>query len=121
MAYRLPSKDHRGQLDLLMRREIDANPPTNIPRWIKIQTDSGPLLALAFVADRNGRAYAGKLPLPEVAHILAHAAGHWGRLHNTCCEPSPCFSSTEFMIAICGASNPSSQTRSGAPSQCAAD
>jgi cation transport protein ChaC len=78
MAYRLPSRDHRGQLGLLMRREIDANPPTNVPRWIRIQTDSGPLRALAFVADRKGPAYAGKRPLNEVARVLARAAGHWG-------------------------------------------
>lgn len=78
MAYRLPSQDHGEQLGLLMRREIDANPPTNIPRWLKIQTDSGPLRALAFVADRKGRAYAGKLPLIEIASVLARAAGHWG-------------------------------------------
>jgi cation transport protein ChaC len=61
-----------------MRREIDANPPTNVPRWIRIQTDRGPLRVLAFFADRKGRAYAGKLPPNEVARVLARAAGHWG-------------------------------------------
>ncbi|WP_281405436.1 MULTISPECIES: gamma-glutamylcyclotransferase [unclassified Mesorhizobium] len=34
--------------------------------------------ALAFVAAPQGRAYAGKLALEQVAHTLARAAGHWG-------------------------------------------
>jgi cation transport protein ChaC len=78
VAYRLPAGDHAAQLDLLMKREIDANPPTNIGRWISVQTSQGPVRALAFVADRSGPAYAGKMDVVQVARILAHAAGHWG-------------------------------------------
>jgi len=78
LAFRLPPDDHRQQLGLLMRREIDANPPTNVPRWISVRTASGSLRALAFVASPDGMAYAGKLPLPRVAQVLARAAGHWG-------------------------------------------
>ena len=61
-----------------MRREIDANPPTNVPRWISVKTDKGTVRALAFVVDPEGKAYAGKQPLKSVAHVLARAAGHWG-------------------------------------------
>ncbi|MNE67995.1 ChaC-like protein [compost metagenome] len=61
-----------------MVREIDANPPTNVPRWISVKTESGIVRALAFVAARDGMAYAGKLPMEKVAHVLARAAGHWG-------------------------------------------
>ena len=78
LAYRLPPQDHFQQLMLLMVREIDANPPTNIPRWIYVKTGQDTIRALAFVAARQGVAYAGKLPLESVAHILARAAGHWG-------------------------------------------
>ncbi|TPL54886.1 gamma-glutamylcyclotransferase [Mesorhizobium sp. B2-4-6] len=78
IAYRLPSEDHFGQIVQLLRREIDANPPTNVPCWIKLRTKDGPLRALAFVAAPQGRAYAGKLALEQVAHTLARAAGHWG-------------------------------------------
>ena len=78
LAYRLPARDHFGQLGLLMRREIDANPPTNVPRWISVKTEGGTLRALAFVAAPDGNAYAGELPLEKVAHVLARAAGHWG-------------------------------------------
>ena len=78
LVYRLPKQDHFGQLGRLMRREIDANPPTNVPRWISARTDKGMVRALAFVAAPDGKAYAGKLPLEKVAHVLARAAGHWG-------------------------------------------
>ena len=78
IAYLLPAADHFGQLFQLMRREIDANPPTNVPRWITVKTESGPLRALAFVAEPSGNAYAGKLSTEHVAHVLARAAGHWG-------------------------------------------
>lgn len=78
VAYRLPAKDHFGQIGLLVRRELDANPPTNVPRWISVKTKGGTLRALTFVADPEGRAYAGRLSLERVAHVLARAAGHWG-------------------------------------------
>ncbi|MEP7173026.1 MAG: gamma-glutamylcyclotransferase [Aestuariivirga sp.] len=78
IVYRLPAQDHFRQLGVLMRREIDANPPTNVPRWISVKTEKGTVRALAFVATPNGDAYAGKLPLEKVAHVLARAAGHWG-------------------------------------------
>jgi cation transport protein ChaC len=78
VVFRLPAKDRFGQLVALMQREIDANPPTNIPRWITVNTSDGPLRALAFVADTNGPAYSGKLPVENVAGVLARAAGHWG-------------------------------------------
>ena len=45
IVYRLPAEDRFGQLGRLMRREIDANPPTNVPRWISVKTDSGSLRA----------------------------------------------------------------------------
>ncbi len=78
IAYRLPAHDHFGQLGLLMRREIDANPPTNVPRWISVKTEKGTVRALAFVAAPGGNAYSGKQSLEKVAHVLARAAGHWG-------------------------------------------
>lgn len=78
IAYRLPPGDKHGQIVRLLQREIDANPPTNVPRWIEISTGEGRLKALAFVALPEGAAYAGRLPLPEVAGVVAKAAGHWG-------------------------------------------
>lgn len=87
VAYRLPDTDHLGQLMRLLARETDGTPPTNMPRWIRLESDRGPLTALAFVASPLGANYAGRPPLPEVARTLARAAGHWGSgaayLHNT--------------------------------------
>lgn len=86
-AYLLPKQNHKAQIVRLLEREIDANPPTNVPRWIDISTDRFDLKALTFIADPDGPAYAGKLPTEEVAWILARAAGHWGSsaqyLYNT--------------------------------------
>ena len=78
IAYRLPAGDNQRQVARLLDREIDGNPPTNVPRWIEVSTAEGRLKALAFVASRTGNAYAGRRPLSEVAHVLSRAAGHWG-------------------------------------------
>ncbi len=78
IAYRLPTGDKHAQIVRLLDREIDANPPTNVPRWIEVATTEGRLKALAFIASRRGAAYAGKKPLSEVANVLSQAAGHWG-------------------------------------------
>jgi glutathione-specific gamma-glutamylcyclotransferase len=78
IAYRLPDGRHAEHIFQLLNREVDANPPTNVPRWIDVETEGGRLRALAFVAAPGGNAYAGKTPLPEVARVLSRAAGHWG-------------------------------------------
>ncbi len=78
IAYRLPSGDNHQQIVRLLEREIDANPPTNVARWINVATAEGNVKALAFAALRSGAAYAGKKPLAEVASVLSRAAGHWG-------------------------------------------
>lgn len=78
IAYRLPPGDRFAQVERLMRRETDDIPPTNVPRWLNIDAGDKRIRALAFVASRQGLAYAGRRPLDEVAHVLARAAGHWG-------------------------------------------
>jgi cation transport protein ChaC len=87
IAYRLPDEDRIDQLEKLLRREIDANPPTNVARWIPIRIDGVAVVALAFVAERTGPAYDGGRSHEDIAAILARAAGHWGSaaayLHRT--------------------------------------
>jgi len=78
VAYRLPDDDIKGQLGLLVRREVSFKPPTNAPRWIKVTTGDGHRQALAFTANRQGRNYAPGLSPEKIAWTLAHAAGHWG-------------------------------------------
>jgi cation transport protein ChaC len=84
---RLPAATLRDNLGRVVRREMSVKPSSNRPRWIKVDSDLGPVRAIAFVIDRNGRTYAGKLSSAETAEILARACGHWGScaeyLHNT--------------------------------------
>jgi cation transport protein ChaC len=87
IAYRLPEEGLTEALGKLLRREMSAKPPSNVPRWIGLETAQGPVRALAFVVDRNAPAYAGSLELGQVADTLATATGHWGScaeyLYNT--------------------------------------
>jgi cation transport protein ChaC len=87
MIFRIPADQAEAVLHALFRRELVVNPPPNLPRWLTAQTEDGPIRVLGFVMDRRSRFYAGKLPLEEVADVLARAAGHWGtcaeHLHNT--------------------------------------
>lgn len=78
ILYELPAGGLEAQVVRLLEREIDGNPPTNVPRWIWVQTAAGRRRALTFVAAKDGPAYAGRLPLETVAGITARAAGHWG-------------------------------------------
>jgi glutathione-specific gamma-glutamylcyclotransferase len=87
IVFRLPGDDLGKQLDKLVRREITVKPPNNIPRWITVQTEQGPLRAIAFVMNRQSRFYTGRPPPAKVADVLAKACGQWGScaeyLHNT--------------------------------------
>jgi len=78
IAYRLPAGDRLKQIEMLLRRETDGIPATNVARWISINTDRGPVRALAFVASRSGPAYVGPQPHAIAAQVIARAAGHWG-------------------------------------------
>jgi cation transport protein ChaC len=74
----LPSGNIEGQLDKLFRREFTAKPINSMPRWITVEVPSGRVSALTFVMNRASPLYAGRLPLEEVADVLARACGHWG-------------------------------------------
>jgi cation transport protein ChaC len=78
VVYEVDTGDLHGQIVRLLERELDGKPATNVPRWLGVGTAQGPVTALAFVVDPAGPAYAGRLPLDEVARITARAAGHWG-------------------------------------------
>jgi cation transport protein ChaC len=78
LVYRLPKGDRREQIERLLRRETDSVPATNVARWINVSADGKPIRALAFVAARDGVAYAGGQSHASTAHVIARAAGHWG-------------------------------------------
>jgi glutathione-specific gamma-glutamylcyclotransferase len=78
ILYRLPAAMLDIQLEKLFRREFTAKPANSMPQWITVETDDGPVRAIAFVMNRHAPTYVGKMTLDEVAGILAKACGHWG-------------------------------------------
>ena len=78
VLFDLPLGDLERQFGKLFRREFTSKPANSMPRWIKVETNSGAVPALAFVMNRASPLYAGRLPLEEVAGVLARACGSWG-------------------------------------------
>jgi cation transport protein ChaC len=78
VLFRLAPQNLEAQLGRLVRREITVKPPNNLPRWINVRTEHGPLPALAFVINRQSQFYVGRLSAEDVADVLARACGHWG-------------------------------------------
>lgn len=78
VLFELPEKNLEAQFKQLFRREFTIKPNTNIPRWLTVQTDTGPVQALVFVMNRESPQYAGDLTLEEVADVLAQSCGHLG-------------------------------------------
>lgn len=78
VLFELPRENLAAQLDRLFRREFTVKPNTNTPRWLTVETDRGPVAALAFVMNRLSPLYCGKMPLEDVADVLARSCGHLG-------------------------------------------
>jgi cation transport protein ChaC len=78
MVFRIPAHQVRESLDALFRRELIIKPSINVPRWMTVETDEGPVRAFGFIVNRQHPLYSGKLPLDQTVDILATAAGHWG-------------------------------------------
>jgi hypothetical protein len=78
VLYELPQRNLEGQFGKLFRREFTYKPANSIPRWIKVETASGVIPALAFVVNRASPRYVGGLSPDSVADVLARACGHWG-------------------------------------------
>lgn len=78
VLFELPKENLELQLDRLFRREFTVKPINSMPRWITVQTASGPVKALGFVMNRASPYYAGGLAMEEVARTLCLACGHWG-------------------------------------------
>lgn len=78
VLYDLPGGNLENQLGKLFRREFTYKPINSMPRWIIVETASGPTPALTFVINRASPLYVGRQSLEEVANVLAQACGHWG-------------------------------------------
>lgn len=87
LLLRLPETDREEIVTRLVRREIPHREGADMARWSQIETDRGRIPALVFWAGPKGPSIEHRLPLPTVAHRLAHACGHGGSgaeyLYNT--------------------------------------
>lgn len=76
MAFRIQARDVLDMLPNLWRREMSTG--AYLPRWLRCDTDIGPVQALAFVIDRKSPGYV-KEPACELAiEIIHRASGSYG-------------------------------------------
>jgi hypothetical protein len=64
---------------------MSAKAPTNVPRWIRVETEAGPVPAITFVLNRKGRVYAGKVSPEETANLENDGDSRY-RLHDADCR-----------------------------------
>ncbi|NQU70798.1 MAG: gamma-glutamylcyclotransferase [Rhodospirillales bacterium] len=76
MLFRIDPGHRDAGLWAIWQREM----ATGIYRaeWHPVQTESGPVRAICFVADRSHPQYAGAFSADEAAHIIAQASGKFG-------------------------------------------
>ncbi|MGE0240690.1 MAG: gamma-glutamylcyclotransferase [Parvibaculaceae bacterium] len=71
----------------LVWREISYRHDLGTVRWLTVESDDGPVMALTFWAGPKGQRIFRRLPLEQVAAAVARACGHIGSnaayLHNT--------------------------------------
>ncbi|WP_184401235.1 gamma-glutamylcyclotransferase [Rhizobium sp. BK650] len=78
VTYRLSEEDRIGQIRRMIRREIGTLADASFIRWVPIEASQGTLRALAFWAGPRGKRVLRRLPLENVAEVLAKACGHMG-------------------------------------------
>ncbi len=87
VLYTLPDAEKPEQMLRLLKREMSYKPPNNMPMVVGVACDGARIPAIAFTVRTASPYRMARLPLPEVARILAHAAGHVGSgaeyLYNT--------------------------------------
>jgi cation transport protein ChaC len=77
VVYRIPAREAEIELRLLWRREMLL--ASYRPRWLRARLARGERVhALAFVVERNGSGYAGRLSDSAIVAILASARGRLG-------------------------------------------
>ena len=78
VVYDLAREGVAEELLRLFRREFTVKPGNGLPRWITVETETGPVPALTFVMNRASPHYTGRMAPEVVASVLARACGHWG-------------------------------------------
>jgi cation transport protein ChaC len=80
MLFRFPAATARAEVLLPWRREMFTG--SYAARWVRVDTEAGPVRAVSFVANRAHLRYAGRLDEATIAAHLAVARGSLG----TCVE-----------------------------------
>jgi len=80
IALRIAAEAVESETVIVWRREMLTG--AYRARWVRVETDGGPLDAITFVVDRRHPRYAGVLSDAETARAIAHAEGRLGR----CCD-----------------------------------
>jgi len=76
VAFRIADAAARSELEILWRREMIGG--SYLARWIVVETDAGPVRAIAFTINRANERYAGRLPEDVMAATIARAHGQLG-------------------------------------------
>src|SRR5580693_1012934 len=71
MLFRFPADTAREEVLLPWRREMFSG--AYLARWVRVDTDAGPVPAATFIANRAHPGYAGRLPEAKIAERLAVA------------------------------------------------
>ena len=78
LIYRLPEEDRVEQVRRMLQREIRFHENVAMMRWITVHTKHGRMRVLVFWAGPTGERIASRLPLADVAHVVARACGPAG-------------------------------------------
>ena len=76
LLFRFPAATAHAELLLPWQREMFTG--AYLARWVRVDTDTGPIRAATFVANPAHPRYAGRLPEATIAARLAVAAGSLG-------------------------------------------
>jgi cation transport protein ChaC len=77
VVQRLAGAGIRERLTALLKREMVIRPPSNVPRWMMVETAAGPVRAIGFVADRSHTMFV-RPSLDATVAMLASACGYAG-------------------------------------------
>lgn len=80
VVFRLPTAAVDENLTLILRREMPIKRDHLPCRWVTVQTEQGPLRAIAFPVNRKSPAYLPGLTEEVVVEALASAAGERGSM-----------------------------------------
>jgi glutathione-specific gamma-glutamylcyclotransferase len=76
MAFRIAARSVEQTFDALWRREMGTG--AYHPRWLRCETVTGPISALAFVIDRRNPGYVKAMPDHQAIEVIRRASGKYG-------------------------------------------